>query len=319
MTIYAGVIGLGIVSNRIIEEFKNHPEISLAAVCDVDEERVQSYVRQHNEVAGFLDYRKLLELNHLQLVYVATPPALHAEIVTVAMQAGKHVLCEKPLANDLDEAAKLVEVAKASGKVNALHFPLQYSSAMHEFERLVHSGYLGALRRVEVVMQFPQWPRPWQQNAWVGGRKQGGFTLEVGVHFIQSIQRVFGKITDIAGTMTYPEDETASEIAVLATGKIAHESVGNVDVLFNGFSGAGGKERVELNAYGTEGTISLQGWRNLFVGKLGEELTPVEPTHQPRSLMHHVVRAIHGTPAVLCDFQVGYEAQRVLEALRGRA
>ncbi len=58
-----------------------------------------------------------------------------------------------------------------------------------------------------------------KQNAWVGDRKQSGYTLEVGVHFIQSIQRILGSISDIAGTMTYPEDEKACEIAVLAPEK----------------------------------------------------------------------------------------------------
>jgi predicted dehydrogenase len=181
---------------------------------------------------------------------------------------------------------------------------------------LYHSGYLGDLRRVDVIMQFPQWPRPWQQNAWVGGRKQGGYTLEVGVHFIQSVQRMFGKITDITGTMTYPEDETSCEIAVLASGQLASVGNGKVQVLFSGFSQAGGKERVELNAYGTEGAISLQSWNNLFVCRLGEEFIAVTPEHHPDSLMTNVVRAIHGEPAVLADFQVGYDAQYVLEALR---
>lgn len=319
MTIYAGVIGLGIVANRIIAQFKEHSEIQLSAVCDVDENRVHHYVQNNNQVQGFTDYHQLLDVPNLDLVYVATPPAFHADIVTAALKAGKHVLCEKPLANSLEEASEMLDVAKASGKVHALHFPLQYSGEMAEFEHLVRSGYLGELRRVEVVMQFPQWPRPWQQNAWVGGRKQGGYTLEVGVHFIQSIQRIFGPITDVTGTMSYPEDETACETSVLATGRLSNFAQGNVQVLFDGFSQAGGKERVELNAYGTEGTISLQGWGHLFAGKLGEELSKVEPEHHTESLMTNLVQAIHGDEAALCDFQVGYDAQLVLEALRGLA
>lgn len=319
LTIYAGVIGLGIVSSRIIDQFEKHPEIAVRAVCDVDEARVNDYVRSHSQVSGFTDYRQLMEMRNLDLVYVATPPAFHTEIVTAALKAGKHVLCEKPLANSLEEAAQMLDVARQSGTMHALHFPLQYSDAMYEFERLYHSGYLGELRRVEIVMQFPQWPRSWQQNTWVGSRKQGGYTLEVGVHFIQSVQRVFGPITDTTGTMTYPEDETACEIAVLAAGRLAGVGAGNVQVLFNGFSQAGGKERVELNAYGTEGTISLQGWQNLWAGKLGEELTAVQPECRHETLVDNLVRAIHGETAVLCDFQVGYDAQSVLETLRDLA
>ncbi|MCL6452672.1 MAG: Gfo/Idh/MocA family oxidoreductase [Alicyclobacillus sp.] len=316
MTISAGVVGLGIVSNRIIAQFDRHPDVELVAVCDVDGARVQRFTEERRHVAGFTDYRDLVALEALDLVYVATPPAHHADVVMAALQAGKHVLCEKPLANSLEEAARMLTTAKSSGRVHALHFPLQYSPEMYEFERLYQSGYLGELRRVEVLMQFPEWPRPWQQNAWVGGRTQGGYTLEVGVHFIQAIQRVFGPIRDIAGSMTYPADETACEISVLAEGTLPEVGDGRVRALFNGFSQAGGKERVELNAYGTAGTLSLQSWSKLFSGRRGEDLALVRVRPLPETLTDHVVRAIHGAPAVLCDFQVGYEAQQVLEALR---
>lgn len=319
MTIRAGVVGLGIVSSRIIEQFTNHPDFEVVAVCDVNDMLLHSYTDAHPHVQGFTDYRQLVQNNEIDLVYVSTPPSFHADIVITALNAGKHVLCEKPLANSLEEAARMLDAAEKSGKVHALHFPLQYSDAVLEFERLYASGYIGDLRRVEVVMQFPQWPRPWQQNAWVGKRAEGGYTLEVGVHFIQSVQRIFGPISNITGTLTYPDDETACEISILATGTLAQVGAGNVQVLFNGFSQAGGKERVELNAYGSKGVISLQNWGDLFVGSLGGALVSVRPPTSSPSLMDHLANAIHGKEAVLCDFQVGYDAQKVLESFRALA
>lgn len=146
----AGVIGLGIVSERIIGQFESQGDIAVVAVCDVATARVESYVKTHAGVAGFGDYKALLDVPDLDLVYVATPPAFHSDIVCAALNAGKHVLCEKPLANSLAEAEQMLAVARASGKVHALHFPLQYSAAVQEFEALYQSGFLGELRRVEV-------------------------------------------------------------------------------------------------------------------------------------------------------------------------
>jgi len=316
----AGVIGLGIVSERIIGQFESQGDIAVVAVCDVATARVESYVKTHAGVAGFGDYKALLDVPDLDLVYVATPPAFHSDIVCAALNAGKHVLCEKPLANSLAEAEQMLAVARASGKVHALHFPLQYSAAVQEFEALYQSGFLGELRRVEVVMHFPEWPRPWQQNAWVGGRNQGGYTLEVGVHFIQSVQRVFGPIADVVAEMTWPENPEACEVGVLATGTLpAVPSTVPVRVLFNGLSQAGGKERVELNAYGTEGTLELHNWSILKAGKRGE--TPAVVASRDgqaggSTLVDNLVHALQGKAATLCDFQIGYDAQRVLEALR---
>lgn len=320
----AGVIGLGIVSDRIIRQFQSQGDIAVTAVCDVAEDRVKAYVDTHSGVAGFTDYAAMLNGAELDLVYVATPPSLHSEIVCAALERGLHVLCEKPLANSMAEAERMLEVARASGRVHALHFPLQYSPEMQTFEQMYKAQFLGDLRRVEVVTQFPEWPRPWQQNAWVGGRKQGGYTLEVGVHFIQSIQRVFGPINDVVAHMTWPDDEQACEIGVLAMGTLTgvHAQY-PVQVLFNGLSDAGGQERVELNAYGTEGTLSLHNWGTLLAGKRGETPQVVQSREAgksaaaPLSLVDNLVHAMQGKPAVLCDFQIGYDAQQVLEALRG--
>ncbi|WP_224654510.1 hypothetical protein, partial [Escherichia coli] len=75
--------------------------------------------------------------------------------------------------------------AKEARIVHAMNFPLNYGQAATKFAELINDNYIGKLRRLQLSMHFPEWPRAWQKTDWVGGRDQGGFVLEVGVHFIQ--------------------------------------------------------------------------------------------------------------------------------------
>jgi predicted dehydrogenase len=124
-----------------------------------------------NGIAWYTDHKELLQHTDVDLVYVAVPPKYHHAIALDVIASGMHILCEKPLANSLGEAYEMLEQAQRAGIVHASNY--------------VSSGYVGQLRRVEIITHFHKWPREWQQNEWVGGREQGGFVLEVIPHFIQ--------------------------------------------------------------------------------------------------------------------------------------
>ncbi len=311
--IRVGVIGLGAIGERMMNQFRQHPETEIVAVCDISEARAQQVAKTLGDIPWYTSHNDLLANGDVDLVYVAVPPALHHAIALDAIYAGKHILCEKPLANSLEEAKAMLEAAERSGLVHAINFPMHHSPSVYKFERLLSDGYLGDLRRVEITMHFPQWPRTWQQNNWVGGRKQGGFILEAGVHFIQITQRLFGEIQNISSKVEYPDNPELCEIGILATMELAD----GTPVLINGLSHIAEKERVELFAYGTDGTLALVNWDTLMGAKRGESLTVIEPTDEsPDSVVASVVKAIRGEPSNLCDFRVGYSAQIVLEQLR---
>ncbi|MDP4164159.1 MAG: Gfo/Idh/MocA family oxidoreductase, partial [Bacillota bacterium] len=226
---------------------------------------------------------------------------------------GLHVLCEKPLANSVEEAECLYSLAKNKGIIHAMNFPLNYSAGSKTFAALINEGYIGKLRRVELKMHFPQWPRPWQQNEWIASREQGGFVLEVGVHYIQQIQRIFGPIKVVSRTVQYPEDPNACETAIIAQ----MELMDGTPILINGMSQIAGHEEIKFTAYGTEGTISLLNWSELEGGKIGEPIERIEADpNNSGSLIDHLVNSINGQQATIIDFKEGYEAQFVLEQLR---
>lgn len=312
--IRVGVIGLGAIGTGILKAFTDHPETVVVAVCDASEERAREVAQKENVAAWYTDYKVLLTDESIALVYVATPPKLHHRIVLDVLAAGKHILCEKPLANSLKEAEEMLEAAQQAGVVHAMNFPLNYAPELKKFTSLVREGYLGKLRRIELTMNFPTWPRRWQQNGWIGGREQGGFVREVGPHLIQVVQRVFGKMIDVKSELELPENPQACETGIIASMKLAD----GTPVTISGLSQVAAQERVEVKAYGTEGTISLLNWGELHIGRSNEPLAKIElaaETPFPGQLLQNIVQAIDGEEADLYDFQVGYDVQILLESL----
>jgi predicted dehydrogenase len=314
MTIRVGVIGIGGVGGRVLEGFLMHDQTTVAALCDTQAELVQQRASELGATA-YTDTREMLSGTELDLVYIAVPPKFHHQIALDVLGAGKHLFCEKPLANSLDEAREMLEAAEQAGVVHAVNFPTPYRSVWSEFSRLVDSGHLGELRRLEVTMHFQVWPRPWQQNPWIGGREQGGFVREVLPHYLQLIQQRFGRIVQVDSRMQYPEDPAACEIGVFAQLQLED----GTPVLIDGLSNIAHKERIAFIAYGTQGTIALTDWGTLRVGGVGEALEIVEVPENNRhlGLIAELVQAIEGQPAELVDFRVGYEIQQVLEAVLG--
>lgn len=311
--LHIGIIGLGAIGLRLIKQFRDHSDVEIVAVCDQLESLARETADTIGGVQSYIDYRDAIADERVDIVYVAVPPKYHHEIVMEALRAGKHVLCEKPLANSLEEAKEMALAAKEAGVVHAMNFPLNYGPSATKLAEMISGNYIGKLRRLQISMHFPEWPRPWQKNDWVGKREQGGFVLEVGIHFIQQTLKLFGEIRNIQTRLEFPDDLTKCEIGILATAELEN----GVPILIEGLSQIVGKEYIGFTAYGDEGTLLLENWEKLKGGKMGEELNPILFEEQPSiSLIDELVKAVNGQEAEIYDFEVGYRAQKVLEALR---
>ncbi|MGG0718206.1 Gfo/Idh/MocA family oxidoreductase [Robertmurraya massiliosenegalensis] len=311
--LHIGIIGLGAIGQRLIKQFSEHPDIEVVAVCDQLESLARETAVSLGEAHAYTEYQELISDSKVDLVYVAVPPKYHFPIVMEVLQAKKHILCEKPLANSVEEAEAMLKAAKKAGVVHAMNFPLNYGAAATKFAELIRENYIGKLRRLQLTMHFPEWPRPWQKNDWVGQREQGGFVLEVGVHFIQQTLKIFGDIKNIQTRLELPGDSLKCETGIIATAELED----GTPVLIEGLSEIAGKEYIGFTAYGSEGTLSLENWGQLKAAKLGEELeTILTEGVTPNLLIEEITKAVQGQEAELYDFEVGYKAQVVLEELR---
>ncbi|MFP3937745.1 MAG: Gfo/Idh/MocA family protein [Phycisphaerae bacterium] len=137
-------------------------------------------------------YEKLFARDDVEMVHIATPPAKHYELVTAALKAGKHVLCEKPLSVDLDEAQRMVRLAREAQKVLAVNFVMRYSPVVGWVRRVLQSGVLGRPLSGELVncgsdsgLTDDHWF--WDKSA------SGGIFVEHGVHFFDLYEHWLGE------------------------------------------------------------------------------------------------------------------------------
>lgn len=180
MTITCAVIGLGMGRNHA-KAFHAHPDAKLIAVCDQDQKRCDEAVREYG-CKAYADVAEMLRTEKPDVVSIATPNAFHAPLAIQAMQAGAHVLCEKPMAMNATEAREMLAVAQATGRRLMINFSYRFSPATHFLKQQVDTGILGKVYAGRTV-----WHRRRGMpgfGGWFGQKKLagGGPLIDLGVH-----------------------------------------------------------------------------------------------------------------------------------------
>jgi predicted dehydrogenase len=138
-----GVIGLGIMGEQYVRVFHNHPLAEIVAVASRAPERASAIAARYSIANPCANWRELLGRPDVDAVYVATPDHLHYEPARAALEHGKHVLIEKPMTLDLDEADALIAVAQASGLKVQVAFNHRWLSPYYEGHTVIEAGKIG--------------------------------------------------------------------------------------------------------------------------------------------------------------------------------
>lgn len=179
-----GIIGCGGIANgKHMPALSRIPEVEMAAFCDIVEERAQKAAKEYGVKGAkvYTDYKELLADESLDVVHVLTPNREHSFITVDALEAGKHVMCEKPMAKTSAEAKKMLEAAKRTGKKLTIGYQNRFRDDSMYLKRACERGDLGevyfakahALRRRAV----PTW------GVFLNEEEQGGGPLiDIGTH-----------------------------------------------------------------------------------------------------------------------------------------
>jgi len=141
--IKVGVIGTGFIGPAHIEALRRLGNIDVVALAECSDGVAKSKAETLGVERYYGDYKQLLKDNEIESVHICSPNYLHYEMAKAALEAGKHVICEKPLAVNVGQAEELVELADEKGLVNAVNFNIRYYPLMRQLRLMVDKGDVG--------------------------------------------------------------------------------------------------------------------------------------------------------------------------------
>ncbi len=185
-----GIIGTGNISNEHIKSYMNNPNVELYAFCDINEEQLQKMGREYGVTRLFTDKKDLLALDEIDMVSVCTWNSAHAECSIAALNAGKHVLCEKPMATTVADALAMKEAAEKNKKLLMIGFVRRFGNDCNILRDFIGTDYFGELYYAKATYLR----RDGNPGGWFGdkSRSGGGPLIDLGVHVIDLTRFLLG-------------------------------------------------------------------------------------------------------------------------------
>ena len=197
MTIRFGLIGCGRVAPRHAQSIQQVQQTTLAAVADTKAHRAQNFSAEY-AADPYTDYRSLLDRPDIDAVSICVPSGLHAAIALDALDAGKHVLVEKPIALTLADADLMISRAHAKGLKLAVVLQNRYNSPMQALRQLIDEGGLGRLHLGATCVRWYR-PQSYYEDEWHGTlAMDGGALMNQSIHHIDALQWFMGPVQTVS-------------------------------------------------------------------------------------------------------------------------
>jgi predicted dehydrogenase len=191
MTIRIGILGAAkIAPPVVINPSRDNPDFEVVAVAARDPARAKAYAAEHKIPLVAADYDALVCHSDVDLVYNALPPGGHAQWTIAALEAGKHVLCEKPFAMNAGQVRRMNRAAGQNGKILVEAFHYRHHAVMQRAVEIMRTGVLGRIERAEAFFEVPI---PYREGELRWTREQGGGALmDLGCYPMHALRSVLG-------------------------------------------------------------------------------------------------------------------------------
>ena len=250
-----GLLGCGAFGRFCLREFGAMPGLRAAAVADITPEAA----RKTGEEFGLpvcADAHVLAARDDVQIIHIATPPSTHCELAIAALDAGKHVLCEKPLATNLADARRMMDAARTARRFLAVNLIMRYDPLNQAVARILKAGLLGAPLHAffeNYAGDTPLGPGHWFWKPEISG----GIFIEHGVHFFDLFRMWFGP-GQVVAAQQWERPESGGIIdQVHCTVRYGSVLLAN---FYHGFHQSSRMEAQEARIVCERGTIRLFEW-----------------------------------------------------------
>ncbi|GAB3640319.1 Gfo/Idh/MocA family protein [Spirosoma arcticum] len=254
-----GVIGMGGFGLFAVQQFVQHPNVKLVAIAGSSRDEAHRTAKRFGaDILGSLD--ELVNHPDVDIIYIATPPFMHYEQSMLALNAGKHVICEKPLAMNPDEGAEMLALAKEKGLLMVTNLMQRYNPMFARIKHLIDKNLLGDF--LHGYFENYAGDEGLSPEHWFWDRtKSGGIFIEHGVHFFDMFAGWFGDGTVKAAQLSKRPNSNDVEDQVQATVEYGDDETGRKLVNFyHGFTQTGRMDRQEMRLVFERGDVTLHEW-----------------------------------------------------------
>jgi predicted dehydrogenase len=309
-----GILSTADINRKVIPGAHASPEVELLAVASRDQGRAEEYAQTWDIERAYGSYEALLADPEIEAVYISLPNTMHCDWSIKALEAGKHVLCEKPLSRHTAEVEAAFDAAERMGRLLSEAFMYRHNPQTKRVKELVDEGAIGELRLVRSTFSYSLYD---EDNIRLRPDVEGGALMDVGCYTVSG-SRLFGAEPEHAyGEAWFGPSGTDW----VFTGTLRFP--GDVIAVFD--CGTAMPERDELEAIGSEGSLFLDDPWHCFVpvielrtdGKV--ERIELEPVDSYRLELENLSDAIRGEGELLLGREDAVGQARALEALHESA
>jgi D-xylose 1-dehydrogenase (NADP+, D-xylono-1,5-lactone-forming) len=305
-----GFLSTANINDKLLPGAAAAPDVELVAVASRDLGRAEAYARERGIERAYGSYEDLLADPKLEAVYISLPNSMHVEWSIQALEAGKHVLCEKPLSRHPEDVERAFDAAEKAGRILMEAFMYRHNPQTKRLKELVEGGAIGRLRLVRAAFSFPL---DHAANVRLNDELEGGGLMDVGCYCISGSRLLAGEPESVYGEQV----AAPSGVDELFTGTLRFAA----DVLAEIDCGLVLPDRDELEAIGEEGSIFLDDpWHGRkpvieVRREEGTERIELEPEDSYRLQLENMSAAIRGRAEPLLGREDALGQARAIKAL----
>jgi myo-inositol 2-dehydrogenase / D-chiro-inositol 1-dehydrogenase len=280
------VIGTGNRGSYLLKGVMEQPNAKVAALCDLKPPRLDAAatVAARDNPATHSDWRKIIDRTDIDAVFIATPPHLHAEMAIAALQAGKHVYCEKPIGITAEQVGALVKAARGSNRVFVSGQQLRSTSQLVQSIGKIRQGVIGDVIMVKAQRHgSADIPHDASSSDWYFDvNKSGGYLIEMSVHNLDACNWAIGsrplRASGFGGIQLYKNDppgRTIFDCGVLSYDYVNGAKMSFTQSVFHPPKMPNGNQYIHV--FGTKGAVDLMYATNMYPLASGGEMVTLAP------------------------------------------
>ncbi len=321
-----GIIGAGAVGYEHIQLYNTSEFVKVLGIVTRTEEHAKEAAEKFGIESCYTDYHELLKRDDIQAVSICTPNYLHKQMVIDAAKAGKHILCEKPLATNVEEVEEMIKAARDSNVILMNPSHQRFIPILENVKSVLN--LLGTITfvRYRFAHQGPytHWKAMSKEKWFFDAEKSGGgVLLDLGPHALDLLDWFFGDVELVQGALfnTFIKPTKNEDTAILLL-KFKSGTIAELDT-----SWASNPEFNEIQIYGTDGTIKIDMWertpiefmptklkRNKIIKELSFEGLLQQVAVSKRNMMHHFIDCIRNNKKPEMSGELGKKILQVILA-----